>query len=39
VVRYNAGAQDLFHEGDRVAIRFVEDAVVLLADGTGGTQP
>ena len=37
VVRYNAGAQDLFHEGDRVAIRFVEDAVVLLADGTGGT--
>jgi len=35
VVRYNAGAQDLFHEGDRVAVRFVEDAVALLADAAG----
>jgi iron(III) transport system ATP-binding protein len=34
VVRYNAGAQDLFHEGDRVAVRFVEDAVALLGDGS-----
>jgi iron(III) transport system ATP-binding protein len=34
VVRYNAGAQDLFDEGETVAVRFVEDAVAVLADGS-----
>lgn len=38
VVRYNAGAQDLFHEGDQVAIRFVEDAVALLPDEATGAS-
>lgn len=33
VVRYNAGAQDLFDEGQAVGLHFVEDAVAVLADG------
>lgn len=36
VARYNAGPQDLFDEGARVALRFVDDAVVVLAEGVRG---
>ncbi len=32
VARYNAGAQDLFHEGEAVTLRFVDEAVIVLAD-------
>jgi iron(III) transport system ATP-binding protein len=39
VVRYNAGAQDLFDEGQVVSVRFVEDAVTLLPDAASGAAP
>jgi iron(III) transport system ATP-binding protein len=35
VARYNAGAQDLFEEGEAVALRFVDEAVAALKDGEG----
>jgi ABC-type Fe3+/spermidine/putrescine transport system ATPase subunit len=34
VARYNAGARDLFEEGDDVALGFVDDAVIVLREGT-----
>ena len=30
VARYNAGASDLFHEGETVALHFVEEAMIML---------
>lgn len=37
VARYNAGASDLFHEGEAVALRFVEEAMIILKeDGRAG---
>ena len=30
VARYNAGASDLFHVGETVGLRFVEDAMIVL---------
>jgi ABC-type Fe3+/spermidine/putrescine transport system ATPase subunit len=30
VARYNAGASDLFHEGEAVALHFVEEAMIIL---------
>ncbi len=32
VARYNAGPQDLFHEGEAVALHFVDEAVIVLRD-------
>jgi iron(III) transport system ATP-binding protein len=36
VVRYNAGPQDLFEEGETVVMRFVEQAVALIVDASAG---
>ncbi len=39
VARYNSGSDALFPVGQRVALRFADDAAILLADDETGTPP